>query len=762
MLLLSLSAFAGTPTITLTATIRDDLQTITGEMTMEDGEGLRFIDTLAMLPAPQTDQIALRTWPRGPEEGWLEMDSREDGEMSFYAILPRRYGASGLVPGHGLFLNGLWHPQPVRGSAPEDVLWDVTLTLPDGAVGTLNGTYGTGELHWRGQAERLSISAIPGGEIRHMPLEAGELVVVDKRARPRLDERLTKVLEDSWPGPMAPDALVVITPSMRRLSRPGPDVLFLSDRAFRATGGLWKYHVPAVRLGLLSAALPVEESWRRHLIAAAISERMYKEPTPEELLGWFSWIPQIDDLLYDGQMPFFSEIFNETWPGDPLADDLQEILDRRIPARALVHRIDAIYGAGSALRLANVLLAGRSMHEATIAAGVPPITLENWLPWLPPGELSVEVESVPGTSPEDETWRITVDRQADDHAPIEPVVVVIDEVERSLLLGPGSDRAVIDQPYAPGSVHLDPDRDLLQANRSDDHWPERWTAVVSFFPYELNVRQGRISAYANVGLRRRYDTLWRYDLGLYTDVENLVGTRLSTTRYFGPLVDRRYRVFRVWGGVGGAMLNANYRPLTGGQAVVEGFVGTAWDTRERITLARSGHRISATASAGLVPGSEEHWSATGLQLLAQTPLAGRLVAVGRIKGGLASGDIEHRLLSLGGSGGVQGLPAAAMIGNDRVVASSELRWLAIHNASVPLALGWASDMQISGGVDVGTASRDETRSSALGWSAGLAFVADIVGADPNFGGIWLAGPLVVDPETLDEGLQVYVRISQPF
>ena len=147
-------------------------------------------------------------------------------------------------------------------------------------------------------------------------------------------------------------------------------------------------------------------------------------------------------------------------------------------------------------------------------------------------------------------------------------------------------------------------------------------------------------------------------------------------------------------------------------------------------------------------------------------IGGRLVAVVQVKGGIASGDVEHRLLSLGGSGAVQGYAPAAVLGNDRGLASAELRWLAIHNAAVPIPLAWASDMQLSGGIDVGSVSRDGVRTTAAGWSAGLSFVAEIVGADPNFGGIWLAGPITPDPATLTDdpdaqGLQLYVRISQP-
>ena len=120
-------------------------------------------------------------------------------------------------------------------------------------------------------------------------------------------------------------------------------------------------------------------------------------------------------------------------------------------------------------------------------------------------------------------------------------------------------------------------------------------------------------------------------------------------------------------------------------------------------------------------------------------------------------------MPLGGSGAVQGLPPSVALGQTQAIATTELRWLALHNASVPIPLAWGSDMQLSGGVDVGRITDDEAVFVATGWNAGIAFVADILGADPNFGGIWLAGPVWSNAAALeDDGLQLYVRISQPF
>ena len=217
------------------------------------------------------------------------------------------------------------------------------------------------------------------------------------------------------------------------------------------------------------------------------------------------------------------------------------------------------------------------------------------------------------------------------------------------------------------------------------------------------------------------------------------------------------------------MLDPDFRPTDDGRLAVEAFAGVDYDTRYANNLARSGYRVALSGTAGQVPESAQRWTQGQLTTQGLVPLTGRLTLAGRAKVGLASGDVEHRLLNLGGTGAVQGLPYNAAVGNQRLITSGELRWLPIQHASVPLPLMWASTMQLSGGLDAGAIRRSSTLDTsappelALGWSFGLAFVADILGADPNFGGLWLAGPL--DGEgTLPspDELQLYLRISQPF
>ena len=761
LLLLSSAAWAQElPRVYLTAAVEPNLQVISGEIRLAQPDSVRLVDVLAQLPLPTDDLSAHRTWPGAPEEGHLSIDDRGEGRFHFYAILPRRYDAAGMVPGRGLYANGLWHPQPIAGSDTAAVQWEAEVRIPEGAVGALNTSAGEDVLRWSGPSERLSLAVVPDGHLRELPTGAGRLRVLDDRPERRhLDDHLAEVLEDIWPGPMAPDVLIVVTPSRRRLARPGAGVLYLSDRTFRLSGPLWRYHIQAVRLGLLEACLPIADAWLRRLAAGAVVEAAPDPPTADRALGWFSWIPQIDALLYDGQLPFYSDVFGEVWPADPVADDLQEIVQRRAPGRAVARRIDSIYGEGSALRLARSLIAGNRLHEATVTAGVPPVAIRDWQGWPADQDLSVEVEQSG-----DGHWQARIRREAPPDAPLEPVILDVDGIRQRVLLGPGADAQTVALPRKPDVVRLDPEGSLRQTTPANDRWPDRWTTIFYLSPDELNVAQRRFSGSLNLALRKQYNTRWRYGLGLYTDPQNTAGGTLSLYRSFGPLMDRRSRPLGVWMGLGGALLDPDFRPTDSGQLAVEGFGGVDYDTRYVNNLARRGYRVALSGGAGQVLESESRWGSGQLSLQGRAPVGGRVTLAGRAKGGLASGEVEHRLLRLGGTGAVQGLPFDAAVGTQRVITSAEVRWLPVKQAAVPLPLMWLSELQLSGGVDAGGVRDVEGElQTALGWSAGVAAVADILGADPNFGGLWFAGPIDGDGSfSIRDELQLYIRISQTF
>ncbi len=641
----------GRPTLRVEATVGADLQTITGEIEVLDGEGLRLVDALSSLPIPTDDQLLRLTFPGAPEQGWVYVEARGEGRYLFHSILPRRYDASGMVPGRGLFANGLWHPQPMRGDTAAVVDWEVQLHLPPGHTGVLNRSVGDRSLRWSGAAERLSLAVLPRARVQQLQLPAGRVTLVDQGPRRgRRDRRLQALIAEDWPGPSAPDLIVVETPSRRRLTRPGPGLLFLSDRAFRVSGGLASFHRAPVRAGVLMAGLPIEDPWERSVAAAALADRSQEDIDLREALGLFAWIPQVDELLYDGRLPFYSEVFGETWPGDRVEDDLLEVVDPRSPGAAVSRRIDLRYGEGLSTRLAWAMLQGAELDAAAQALGLPPVEISAWRRAPPDEELSVAVDRA-----DDGQWRVQVHRQASPSVPSEPIAIDVDGHREVWDANPGESHHTLLLDSKPARVVVDPDGLIHQHRRSDDRWPTRWTTVAYLWWSDFSLRGGGLDAGGNLIFRRQYET--REAIGLTAAISPQDSLSLAGTwyLYLGPLQDRRSRPFRLWFGGGPALLKPAYRPVDDGRVAVDLYAGGSWDTRTDDLFPRKGHRLSLGISGGQVLASQQRWGAMSTTATGLVSAWGRVALAGRLRLGLAGGDVAHRLLSLGGSGGVSGI-----------------------------------------------------------------------------------------------------------
>lgn len=785
MLLLGwLPAFAQeAPRVQLRARVHDDLRSITGEVELFDPAGTSLHDLLSALPIPTDDLQLRRTFPGATEQGRLKLlrqePTRESERALFVAVLPERVDASGFVKGRGLFANGLWHPQPMRGRALVLVDWQVEVLVPEGSVGVLNGVVLEAEaadrsLRWEGRAERLALAVLPGARVQTHAVAGGSLRIVEAGPRrPRRDAELVRLLEQSWPAPQAwskpspPDITVVESPSWRRLSREGPGTLFLSDLALRLSGGLRSYHHSAVRRGLLRAGLPLEDPGLRELVADTLAERVAEGPDARKTLGWLSWIPQIDDLLYDGSLPFYSEVFDEQWPGDPVLDDLSELSDRKAPGRVLQHRLDHRLGEGTALALSRRLLEGVDPTEALAEIGLTREGFEELRRLAGPTDLRVDLVRA------GEEFVVQVQRQAEPDAPAEAIVLRVDDHEQAWLAGPGPAELRLPLADKPRSVEIDPHGDVDQSPLFD-RWPRRWTVVASAFPAELNLSEGRITAFADLTFRRQYDTRWLFDLGLATDSRDLVRAQAGVFHFRGPLQDRRSRPLRLWALAGPALLDPGYRPTKDGRVALGGGMGFAWETRVDTDLPMRGYRLTASVDGGLVPGSSARWGGLRGGLTGLVPVGGRLALAGRASGGLVVGDVEHRLLSLGGSGGVRGLSSADLLGHQAAIASVEGRWNALRQASVPLPLAWLSQLQLTAGLDAGalranpgSASSEPTSGGttlASGWALGLGGKADLFGARPTYAAVTVAGLLDSQPSITPSSRwpQIALRLDRNF
>jgi len=754
--------------------VSDNLQAVHGQVVVR-GDEVHLAMPLPELPVPEDDVLLRRTFPQAPQHGLAHLGSAIDSIASFNVVMPRRYDASGMVPGRGLFANGLWHPQPMEGGKLAVVHWIVEIDLPEGTIGVLNGTVGEGTLTWVGDADRLSLAVIPGGRATKLDLDVGNVTLVERGPqRRKRQERLTEAVLDVWQGPGAPQLVVVDTPSRRRLTRTGPQTLFLSDRAFRVSTGLWKFHKASVQQAILEAGLPIVDPWEREIAAAALAKTVAPEGDVRDAIGWASWIPEIDALLYDGRLPFYSDVFTETWPGDPVADDLGELLDPTTPGAAICARVDLRHGEDTCSRFAWELINGLTLDEAAQATKLDATVLRQWRRWPAPQTLVLEVDEEAGeatltrsTAQVAESGRASSTHTLD----AEPVVLAIDDQRRVWEAPAGPGQLQITLPEDVEQVQVDPDRTLLQDTRTDDRWPTRWVPTAAFFPSELALTNRRISAFASVHLREQYNTRWLFVGSMATDPINLVEADVGAYYSFGPLQDRRSRPYDVWFGAGPALLDPRFRPVEDGSLAVGAWAGVAWDTTVDPIFPRSGHRLRISGRGGVVPGADQMWSGVGGSASKIQGIGGRVAAIGRVSGDLATGDVLHRLIPLGGGSALQAVTPQAVVGERRALFKSELRWQAVRFASVPGPLVWLSDVQLSGGLEAGALGADgascpDNDSScawrATGWTAGLLFTGDLFGVRPTHLGATVARPLTWSHDELapSDFPQIYVRLTQ--
>jgi hypothetical protein len=749
--------------VTIEAEVSADLREIRGVIAVDD-PGVWLADPLALLPDAPDDRTTFRTWPGVPENGELSWAPAGEGRWSFTTRLPRRYGALGVLPWRGLWANGGWYPQPLIEGAVQIADWEVSVALPEGMAGAVGTAVGEGRVTWQGRGERAALAALKRGRIDTLVGEGVTITLLeDGPERPARDALLLQVFEDAWPCE-EPGALTVIeSPQLRRLVRPGPGTLFLSDRAFRATGRLKRFHRVGVSRGVLAAALPVEEPWARDIAADGFA-REYRARVQaadvEDLLRWGAWIPEIDALLYDGSVPFVADLFVETFPGDPLQDDLLELFAPRTPGQVVAAKLDDRYGEGTAAAVGRRLLAGESLEEAAVTLGI----AEGLAPWrapYPEQDYRLEVS--------DATVRVV--REAPPDAQAEPVVLEVDGERYRWLAGPGPDEEtwILDAP--PQRVALDPDRRLAQTDYVEERWPPRWTTTFAFFPYNINLSDQTLSLAATGVLRKQYDTRNLYFGELFINPVNRLGAEVTWRRSAGGLLDRRARPHRFYLSFSPAWLNDDYRPTPDGQIALGVSAAYSYDDRVDYHFPLKGNTLGLGVGAGFVPGSDQRWtSASASSSAILSPHPRHAVAV-RARAGVAGGEVEHRLLGLGGSGALRFVPIGAAVGDWRALMAAEYRAAVIRNASVPLWLAWGSELQLTAGIEAGVLGdarlEDGGRidlAQGVGWTAGVSGIGDLLGARPTMIGVTAAGPIVAEPAEIigDFPVQIYLRWFQAF
>lgn len=767
--------------VELRATLAPDLRTIEVQVYTDDTVH-SWVDPLAHLPVPPDDRTLLRTWRGRPRPGHIDATSwgqtrrghtldrvpdGADGPTSwgqtprgetFVTRLPvGRFGDVGTTR-RGLYANGAWYPQPLDadGGLPT-VRWDVTVDGPEGVVIVVGDAVGEGSVHWEGVAERAPLAAVRRAEVEVVEAGDSEVVIVSRRPR-RIVRREPARLLDAAGGEGR--VVVVEGPLRRRLARPGPGVLYLSDRAWRLTPGLRTYHDGAVQRGLLAASQDLPDPFERAL-AADVMSRLAPAPDARGLLRWFSWNPVVDAILNDRRLPFWGDVFQAAHPEDPLRDDLVEVFQPHGPTSALAAQLGAAHDDAVLRAVATALRTGAPLPPelaAFVASWRRPYPAQDLV--LDVGEDAIHVERR-RTGPDE------------DPLPTEVVEVRLDGEIRSATAAAGeAETLVFPHDGRPGRVIVDPRGLVRQTDRKGDAWPPRAVLLTAAWIDAINLTEGFVSGHVLAWARGRDDNRNVVSAWLAADQQSLPEITLGWLHRRGPLQDGLSRPHRLSLSTTAAWSNPAFAEGDRAVFTLGGTASYAWDTRISALFPLRGQRLGVSVGGGLAPQEGTRWGRADASATGVVSPHPRWALAGRGSVGVATGDTRQRLMWLGGPGAGVSLPPGIAIGTRRAVGMGEVRWAPVRNASLPLlGLAWLSEVQLTAGAEgVVLHTIDGEDARLVGVTGGAAVVTDLLGASPALVGATVGVPAVVVGVTDADGQpveawdspQVTVRFSQAF
>ena len=696
-----------------------------GTLEPTDLDGVVWADPLASLPLPTNDLVQPRTYPGATQRGSVTWTD-EAGVLHFEAQLPHRYGDIGYGP-DGTFANGAWYPQPtVDGHLPV-VHWTVRVDAEPAWSVAAGSHWGLGGVDWEGDADRVSLAAIRNAKAT--PVAPG-VVLLSKRAPRR---HLTDALMAHLATLPHSEGVIVEATLLRRLSRGGAGLAYVSDRAWRTSPPGRRFHHVATMRGVIEGLSPLPDPYARELAAAATIQQHaddLRRVSADDVTRWGRWLPLVDTIRYDRRTPFIGDLLEEVNPSDPLLDDLAEIWDPTAPGAAVIAEAALSLGAEQLDTLAACLRSGADPDGCGVAVDLPDDFFSVRQVPPVPQNLELRVDDV-----------VTVTRQTSAEAPPLRVELQLGDTTEVLDLPAGP--SVVERPVPDGPARIDPHRLVAQTSRLRDSWPPRTTVTASAYVSTINLTERWVSAVGTLNLRRTYDTHNRWSALVYTDRTTRVGTNLAYTRLFGPQVDGLQRVGRVRLSVDQGWLNPSFAssnaPIALGAAA-----SVTLDDRISYVFPVRGGRLGATISAGTLAGSPSPWTratASATRILSPHP---RLALALNTTGGVATGDVPHRLLSLGGSGALRSVPASLVVGSRLGVGRAELRVQPMRARSVRLPFMWATDIDLTLGTEVGRLLTPDGWVTAAGLTAGHSITADWFGVSPGTAALTFGWPIYAD------------------
>lgn len=425
---------------------------------------------------------------------------------------------------------------------------------------------------------------------------------------------------------MASRLVLVEGPERERLAAELPGMVVTSDRAFRLLplSRVQRFHELAILRRIFAALVAerVERSERladRHwvsdldamlLVDLLVGLEEGGRDRAEDLLGFASFHPAVDQLLYAPKVAFKSAYFHDIEERDPDRDGADRAANSRPFGHLILEKLRDRVGPRLGGALSEHLLRGTPLKAsvAKVHAESLDVFFRTWLGPTP--RLAYRIASVT-SEPSGSLLRhrVRVERLGDTSV-AEPVVVELKDAAgakaRLVWDGPGSEGVVDWTSRAPlEDATVDPDGRLIQAPelardhpRFDDELRHSWRPpILSTFAVSLSVTEKRPDAAIDFVLKRRYDVRQWFGVTAAAAARGVAG-RLRYARGIGPMRDLNATLGAVVVGVSALRSDNGFGGSSAAVTEVDVGASVAWDTRLDGVSPQRGWGVGASISGG--------------------------------------------------------------------------------------------------------------------------------------------------------------------
>ncbi len=678
------------------------------------------------LPESRYSKGEVIAWVRLPAP--LEPGATGTLRLEFRVEIPKRRGRFGRWKGV-VSLGGGWFPRPLTDLTgkdttipPEAILADVRLELParQGAVlhdqvfewNEKKRTIEAGGL----ESESLVLVVMDMMEVDRRTYEWGEAFHVHRDLRNKkatwkdtrggenelapglkdlgetdISGRLFDVVgntagivrEYAPRAPMCERIVLVEIPAWDRLVQPGSGPVLVSNRIWRMVRveqGMWFHDLAVARVVGAELTWPVlrriEGPLHRHITADVVGSRIARSysrdvhqasKTIAEMIGFASFIPTVDNLLYAPQVPFREVYSQSIEEPDSLRDEPWRFMNQLPRGKRILGKLEDLVGVDAAEQLVVRMLAENATFDEVIDGSLGEDHqwfFDQWYGVYPRVNYRVgEIEDIPLG---DGRIRHRVEVVREGEVIREPVTVRItdeDDVYKDVTWEGKGQRGILEWiSKAPvDQVQVDPKARLVEAAEltadhpladNYEHLPWRPPMLTRFLIWG-EVTSGEPYVQVGFSLRRRYDVTNSIAFGaLYTP--RSYGGTVGYYRYFGPKRTLNARTWFLGPSLGVTRFRAvteadPYLPEDTRFAATAGSIGfvVGRDNRSYFYDPRNG--LGFYVSGGYSAGADDE---------------GRAVQMGRLSSNLvavASPAIRHVFALSIGAMGLVGNPTAAQL-----------------------------------------------------------------------------------------------------